>query len=47
MLQRDGLLPGLLHALDEAWLNTCAAEILFYLCDRWLPIVDGFSCAGH
>lgn len=34
MLACEALLPGLLHALDEAWLNTCSAEILFYLCDR-------------
>ena len=33
MLQLEAV-PALLHALEEAWLNTCSAEILFYLADR-------------
>ena len=35
LLQQSEAVPALLHALEEVWLNTCSAEILFYLADRW------------
>lgn len=33
-LLRSDAVPVLLHALEEVWLNTCSAEILFYLANR-------------
>ncbi|CAL8470605.1 g10147 [Coccomyxa elongata] len=36
LLQLEAV-PALLHALEEAWLNTCSAEILFYLADSPVP----------
>lgn len=44
-LLRHDALPALLHALDMAWINTCAAEVLFYLCERCAAMPLGlFHC---